>query len=282
LDRYDFAEAVRLAFWFNTPPPLWLRVNALADPTADVAAQRDAFIERLRQANVDAEPGELPEAVRVRGPARIEHLPGFDEGRFAVQDLAAMRAAHWLEPRPGETLLDLCAAPGTKTTHLAALMRNTGRITATDARSDRLERVEENCRRLGVRNVETVLIAADGADTPPGPFDAALVDVPCSNSGVLGRRPEARWRVGADDIAELVPLQRRLLATACERVRPGGRVLYSTCSIEPAENREVVDAVLAGRTNWELIRDTTHTPGRPADGGYLALLRRSPDAGEPV
>jgi 16S rRNA (cytosine967-C5)-methyltransferase len=282
LERYDFAEAMRLAFWFNTPPPLWLRANLLADPTADVVAVRSALIESFRQAGVEAEAGELPESVLVRGSARIEQLPGFAGGRFAVQDLAAMHAAHWLDPRPGETALDLCAAPGTKTTHLAERMRNIGRIVATDVRSERLARVEENCRRLGVTIVETALIAADGSDTPPGPFDAVLLDVPCSNSGVLGRRPEARWRVQADDITELAALQRRLLGTACERVRPGGRVLYSTCSIEPAENRAVVDALLTERSDFELVRETTHIPGRPADGGYLALLRRSSSPRESV
>jgi 16S rRNA (cytosine967-C5)-methyltransferase len=106
-----------------------------------------------------------------------------------------------------------------------------------------------------------------------------LLDVPCSNSGVLGRRPEARWRIQAEDIAELAALQRRLLGTACQRVRPGGRVLYSTCSIEPAENRAIVDTLLAERADFELIRETTHIPGRPADGGYLALLLRPLESG---
>jgi 16S rRNA (cytosine967-C5)-methyltransferase len=108
----------------------------------------------------------------------------------------------------------------------------------------------------------------------PSEFDAALVDVPCSNTGVLGRRPEVRWRLSPADLRELVPLQTRLLLVACERVRPGGAVVYSTCSIEPEENNGVVRAALAELPDWALEAEQAHRPGRPADGGYWARLRR--------
>jgi 16S rRNA (cytosine967-C5)-methyltransferase len=108
----------------------------------------------------------------------------------------------------------------------------------------------------------------------PEPFDAALVDVPCSNAGVLGRRPEVRWRLTPTDLRELVPLQTRLLRTACARVRPGGAVVYSTCSIEPEENAGVVRTALAAPPGWALEAEHDHRPGLPADGGYWARLRR--------
>jgi 16S rRNA (cytosine967-C5)-methyltransferase len=111
-------------------------------------------------------------------------------------------------------------------------------------------------------------------DPPPGPFDAVLVDAPCSNTGVLGRRPEARWRVKPDDFQHLVPLQTKLLIQAGERVRPGGAIVYSTCSIEPEENRQVVDNVLRALPDLGREAEEEQVPGKPADGGYWARLRR--------
>ena len=114
----------------------------------------------------------------------------------------------------------------------------------------------------------------DGADLPSGQFDAILADVPCSNTGVLGKRAEARWRVSANDIAELNEVQKQLLKTAMSRTVSGGRMVYSTCSIEPEENRAIVDAILQETPGWSLVEEVHHSPGNPADGGYQALLRR--------
>jgi 16S rRNA (cytosine967-C5)-methyltransferase len=184
-----------------------------------------------------------------------------------------------LSPRAGETILDLCAAPGAKTTHLAERMGNEGTVIATDIRAERLRRVEDNCRRLGISIVRPTLVSGSGEDLPIGPFDAVLVDVPCSNTGVLGKRPEARWRIDASEIAELSHQQRALLVMACLRLKPGGRVVYSTCSIEPEENEAIVRNVLETHPEMTLIDERHHSPGRPADGGYQALLQR---AGGPI
>lgn len=268
LPRFDASELFRLGFWFNTPPPISLRVNRLK-------TDRASMLESLEAAGVTARAGEHAQAIRLDGPARIEELPGFAEGRFTVQDESGMRAADLLAPQPGETVLDLCAAPGTKTTHLAERMENRGRIVAADIGAERLSMIEQNARRLGLTIVEPQLIRADGSDTPTGPFDAVLVDAPCSNTGVLHRRPEARWRLQPRDITELSALQRRLLTTACDCLKPGGRLVYATCSIEPEENAGVVQNVLAERSDVELLEAAELVPGRPADGGYQALLRRS-------
>lgn len=267
--RFSSAELERMGFWFNAPPRLTLRVHTLR-------TTRDKLLDALSQGGFAARAGAHPDAVRLDQTARVTDLPGFREGWFAVQDESAMEAATLLAPRPGERVLDLCAAPGGKSTHLAALMRNEGSIIAADVDPRRLARVEENCRRLGVSIVEPRVVRRDSSDLPPGPFDAVLMDVPCSNTGVLGKRPEARWRLTPADITELADLQRRLLSAALKLVAPGGRLVYSTCSIEPEENHDLLTSVLDAHSEWVLTEERAHEPGQPADGGYQALIVHRP------
>jgi 16S rRNA (cytosine967-C5)-methyltransferase len=268
LEREGWDECVRRGFWFAGPAPIWLRCNPLR-------TSREALMAALAEAGVRAEAGEQPRSVRLLDAAPIRQLPGYEQGWFAVQDESAMRVAAALNPTPGGLVLDLCAAPGGKTTHLAELMGDRGKILACDVDERRLQTVAELCRRLGITSVETCRLPPErNHEPPPGPFDAVLVDVPCSNTGVLGRRPEVRWRLRADDLRHLVPLQTKLLLLACERVVPGGAVVYSTCSIEPEENRQVVEAVLKGMPEFVLEADEVQVPGKPADGGYWGRLRR--------
>jgi 16S rRNA (cytosine967-C5)-methyltransferase len=156
-------------------------------------------------------------------------------------------------------------------------------VIATDIRPDRLSRVEENCVRLGISTVHAWLVSPGGKNAgdgvPPGPFDAVLVDVPCSNTGVLGKRPEARWRIDEAQIEELTCQQRSLLLAACQRLKPGGRAVYSTCSIEPEENEQIVRHVLEHSADLTLVCERHHVPGQPADGGYQALLQRAESSG---
>ncbi len=267
-ERDPWDECVRLGFWFAGPAPLWLRCNPLR-------TDREAFLAALAEAGIRAEPGDVPQAVRLLEHAAVRQLPGYEQGWFAVQDESAMRVAAALAPEPGSRVLDLCAAPGGKTTHLAELMGNQGRIVACDVDDERLRTVAELSARLGITIIETVRLRPGLNEEPPaGPFDAILVDVPCSNTGVLGRRPEVRWRLRPADLKHLVPLQTKLLLLVAERIRPGGAVVYSTCSIEPEENRAVVDAVLQAMPELSLESDEIQVPGKPADGGYWARLRR--------
>jgi len=268
LSRYDFDEVVRLGFWFNAAHGICLRVNALK-------TSREAMLSALSAAGLRASAGTHPQAIWLESPARIVDLPGYDEGWFSVQDESAMEAATMLSPRAGERILDLCAAPGGKTAHLAEIMQNEGHITAADIEADRLRMVETGCQRLGIRIVEPRLIRPDAGDLPRERFDAVLVDVPCSNTGVLGKRPEARWRLVSGQITELADLQRRLLSRAADHVAVNGRLVYSTCSIEPEENEFVVEAVLAENSALKLVEEAHAVPGQPADGGYLALLYRT-------
>ncbi len=270
LERYGPDECTRLGFWFNAPPPLWIRVNKLH-------TSRESYRIQLAANLIEADAGEHPQALRFPEHHSIRELPGYTEGDFAVQDHSSMLVASALGVQPGMHVLDLCAAPGGKTTHLAELMDNRGRITACDIDPKRLETVASLCQRLGVPNVDTVLLKDDGPDKsgiPEEQYDAALVDVPCSNTGVLGRRPEVRWRLKPNEFAHLIRLQTRLLVEALARVRPGSAVVYSTCSIEPDENEGVVQAVCKGMRGVTLEAEHRAVPGHPSDGGYWARLRK--------
>jgi 16S rRNA (cytosine967-C5)-methyltransferase len=268
LPRYGLEECHRLGFWFAGPAPLTLRCNPLR-------IERDALLAACNQARVAAEAGLHPQGVRVLDAVPVRDVPGYEQGWFAVQDESSMTVASVLDPRPGETVLDLCAAPGGKTTHLAELMQDRGRIVACDVDAARLQLVDSLARRLGHSIVETRRLDPDRGEEILGVFDRVLVDVPCSNTGVMGRRPEVRWRLRPEDLRHLVPLQVRLLRRAATCLRPGGVVVYSTCSIEPEENREVVRRVQAVLPALVLEAEGEAVPGRPADGGYWARLRNA-------
>jgi 16S rRNA (cytosine967-C5)-methyltransferase len=272
--RFSPSELLQMAKWFDLRQPLSLRVNPLK-------TTRDKLLTEMQEAAA-AEPttlleaGDRPESIRYEGPFRIVDLPGFADGHFTVQDETAMSAAALLAPQPGERVLDLCAAPGTKTTHLAELMKGEGSILATDVDLGRLRRIEENADRLGFSSmIQPLVIREDLSELPEGPFDAILIDVPCSNTGVLGKRPEVRSRITPEDIDELVGTQKKLLDAAASLVEPGGRIVYSTCSVEPEENSGVVTQFLQKSTDFELVETQEFIPGSPSDGGYQVLLRRS-------
>lgn len=265
--RYGHEETLRLCRWFLTPGRTCLRVNPLRSLPARV-------LEVLQAAGLAAGPGALPEALPLERTVNIVNVPGFAEGWFSVQDESAMHAAVLLDPQPGQRVLDLCAAPGGKTTHLAERMRNEGTVIAVDVDAERLALVDAACRRLGVSIVETRALDA-AAELPPGPFDGILVDVPCSNTGVLGKRPEARWRITPEGNSELAALQTKLLSAAAAQLAPGGRMVYSTCSIESEENEQVVREVLKTHQGLRLLSERSFQPGLTGDGAYQALLVRA-------
>ncbi len=182
--------------------------------------------------------------IRITGPHAVTQLPGFSEGLFSVQDLSASMAVRTLSPQPGWSILDLCSAPGSKTTQIAELSRDAASVTATDIDTVRLERVAENIARLGLKSVTIVPHAQLEQATKP--FDAILLDAPCSNTGVLSRRVEARFRVTAQAVKDIAAIQKGLLAKAAGLVKPGGRICYSTCSIQRRENQDMTREFLAG------------------------------------
>jgi 16S rRNA (cytosine967-C5)-methyltransferase len=218
--------------------------------------------------------GPRPESVDVSAlpPEQLEPL--LAEGVLTVQDPSAMLAAEALAPAPGEAVLDLCASPGTKTTQIVETMGDRGRVVACDRTQEKLQPLRQAVAARGLAGVTVCLADAAAAAAPPGGFDAALVDAPCSNTGVLARRVEVRWRLRPEDITELPRIQGELLARAAGLVRPGGRLVYSTCSLQPEENGEVVARFLKENPGWRLGRSDLILPGPDRDGAFWALLAR--------
>jgi 16S rRNA (cytosine967-C5)-methyltransferase len=218
----------------------------------------------------------------------LSSLASFRAGWFYIQDPGTLLAVCKLGPQPGETILDFCAAPGGKTTFIAQLMNNQGRIMAQDVSDERLKWIQENCQRLGVTCVETQRAAGilpaglekkDGtaSGTLAARFDRILVDAPCSNTGVMRRRVDLRWRIQPEEIERLRTAQLDLLQQAATRVKPGGVLVYSTCSLEPEENGEVVKQFLHEHADFKLEYERELLPFvNNVDGAYVAQLKRLP------
>lgn len=224
-------------------PPLTLRVNTLR-------TSRAALLADLAAARVEAGPTSVSEGgIQLSRSCSVIELPGYTEGRFYVEDEAAQLIPLLLDVQPGQRVLDACAAPGGKATHLAALMENRGEIVAVDRATTRLDRVTANCRRLGVTILTPLvgdlraLVGAGIVSHPKlsRPFDRILLDAPCSGLGVLRRHPEGKWYKTPESIAQHRQMQVELLAVTSRLLRPGGVLVYSTCSIEPEETVSVLD-----------------------------------------
>jgi len=271
LDHFGPDTTAEICKADNLPPAITLRVNRLK-------LSRDELIQRLASESVEAEAvGGDEAAVRVRTPGPLDTLQTFARGEFYIQDVTAMSVARLLDPRPGERVLDLCAAPGGKTTHCAELMDDTGRVVACDLDEKRLGLLAANVARLGLTCVEPARCDARHLPEllPAASFDRVLLDAPCSNTGVLRRRAEARWRVKENDIGPLSERQGELLDAAALMLKPGAVLVYSTCSIEPEENARAVRAFLSRHGEFALEGETALLPDAAgADGGYMARLTR--------
>jgi 16S rRNA (cytosine967-C5)-methyltransferase len=262
----------QICFAANRRPSVYIRPNRLRTTVQDLA-------EKLRQADVEFEILPDESMLRIRAPEAVTELVGFAEGLFTVQDRTASRPVFALAPKAGETILDLCAAPGTKTTQLAELTGDKARIIATDTDNIRLEKVRENTARLGISSVRIVVYEnVEEIAAEIGLFDAVLLDVPCSNAGVLARRPEARFRITPKAITELTKIQAQLLRAAAKLIKPGGRICYSTCSIQPLENNQLVADFTGQNPEFECRCEEMTLPSAEnfdCDGGYVAVVGRN-------
>ncbi len=279
VERLGLEQATAIGYARRGRPATALRRNMLL-------LSAEEFAEAVRQ--------EFGGEAIVEGP--VAYLPAsinpvraslFRAGHAYAQDTTAYEAARMVNARPGERILDLCSAPGGKAVTMALQMQDRGHVLACDVDPARLQRIRENVDRLKLESIQVLRIPdVDPTNRPlagtlrGGPFDAVLVDVPCSNTGVIARRPEARQGLCDEKLASLTKLQATLLDRAAACIRAGGRMVYSTCSLEPEENERQVAAFLDRNPDWQQITDATHWPAwgpSPADwrdGGYAALLKR--------
>ena len=261
--------------WNNKPPPTYARLNILK-ATAEALAQRwetEGVLFTPRTWDW-TEPDTVFE---LRSHPPLASLRTFQEGLFYIQDPSTLLAVRALDPKPGEAILDACAAPGGKTTYIAQLMQNRGFIMAQDIDVRRREMVRENCSRLGVRIVNLSRATTAVNQDLSEPFDRAIVDVPCSNTGVMRRRVDLRWRIEPAELKRLASTQLQLLEKVAEQVKPGGVLVYSTCSLEPEENSELVQRFVSEYPSFKLDHERALLPfDHGADGAYVARLIRQP------
>ncbi len=275
LKRFGVEETIALCKTNNESPPLVLRCNTLK-------ASPEKLRKTLEEEKISVQPSSLiPEGVRVSHLTFLPELTSFREGLFVVQDESSMLASLILNPLPGSFVIDACSGPGGKTTHLAQIMRNKGKIFAFDVHEHRLKLVRETCHRLGISILETRLL--DARVLPEelrGKADYLLADVPCSGLGVIRRRPDLRWRVQAEQLPGHHQEQLAILEGVHKCLKKGGILLYSTCSTEPEENLQAITRFLTDHPNFEPEDITSSIPfplvyredRATARDGYLQLL----------
>jgi 16S rRNA (cytosine967-C5)-methyltransferase len=269
------ATTEALCAWNNEP------ADTVVAMMPDSGVTAEMLMQRWHRAGVKAHvhPANAECLVLDHG-GRVESLEGYAEGLFVPQDPATLAAVELLEVKPGLSVLDACAAPGGKTAQIASAMRRQGKLVALEMHADRLSRLHENMRRLGLSDWVKIVQGDGGAAEPVtalGPFDRVLVDAPCSNTGVLRRRPDARWRFSEARIKTMVAQQRRLLMNLLPLLPPDGRLVYSTCSLEPEENQELVAAVCQDLKTFVVAGTRVHFPTRDGtDGAFACAICRKP------
>lgn len=273
----------------NRQAPLVLRTNQRR-------TSRESLLEILKNSGADAAFTDWsPEGIIVHGQSRVDQLPGFGEGLFQVQGESSQLIAYLLDPQPGETILDACAAPGGKVTHIAELMQDIGQVIATDVSPKGIDKINENKERLGHGSIRAVQanMACDLDEICQDGYDRILVDAPCSGLGTLRSHPEIKWNRTRSDVVRLQKLQRKLLAQMVTRLKPQGVLVYSTCTLTHAENENVVEAFLRQHREFVLEDAAHHLPGQAkgltrgkyfmtlphrhnTDGFFAARMRKVP------
>lgn len=248
LEQLGEAETTALCEWFNRPPAIDLRVNVLK-------VSRDELQQRLTDAGIAVKPlPQLPQALRLtQSVGALPALPGYAEGWWTVQDASAQLVSSLVDPQPGQVVVDACAAPGGKATHLAELMGDRGLIWACDRTPSRLRKVSQNIQRLQLHCIQTCTGDSTEITKFEGEGDRVIVDAPCSGLGTLHRHADARWRQTPESVQGLTELQSRLLNRTATWVKPGGTLVYATCTLHPAENEAVVEQFLATHPDWQIL-----------------------------
>ena len=247
IDKLGFDETEKLCQWFNQSPRIDLRINPLK-------TNREEVQKLFQSQNIPmTSMSNIPQALRLnQSTGQIQHLPGYDQGWWTVQDSSAQLVSHLLAPQPGEFIIDACAAPGGKTTHIAELMQDTGKILAIDKVKSRLKKLQQNIDRLQLNSIEIKAVDVRECDDYNQIADQVLLDAPCSGLGTLHRRADARWRQTPENIQDLSKLQSELLEKVAKWVKPGGYLVYATCTLYPLENEGVIQSFLERYSNWKI------------------------------
>ena len=274
LEQLPLSETTELLNWFNQPGKIDLRVNILKTSVEKV-------VEAFTKEGIAVSPiPHLPQALRINDSVGdITLLPGYEAGWWIIQDSSAQLVSHLLDPQPEEIIIDACAAPGGKTTHIAELMGDRGTIYACDRQIKRLKKVQNNANRLGITSIQTIaedsrhltqLINSDKFFNPGNAkliekktsafVDRVLLDVPCSGLGTLHKRPDIRWGQTPDKIRELSQLQRELLNEVAKWIKPQGILVYATCTLNPLENEKVIQSFLESHEEWSIKPPSEASP----------------------
>ncbi|MEO0456298.1 MAG: 16S rRNA (cytosine(967)-C(5))-methyltransferase [Cyanobacteria bacterium P01_A01_bin.114] len=248
-------EVEALCQWFNQSPHIDLRINCQQTSVEQVeAALQSAGIQTERLTHA-------PDALRFKAHiGNIRSLPGYGKGWWMVQDSSAQLVSYLVDPQPGETIIDACAAPGGKTTHLAELMGDEGTVIGCDRTSSRTRKIQQNLKRLQINTIATVICDSRNNTDFAKTADRVLLDVPCSGLGTLHRHADARWRQSPGSVKDLVQLQKELLAHTATWVKPGGVLVYSTCTLHPDENEGQIQYFLATHPGWMIEAPKSDSP----------------------
>lgn len=249
IKQYGENVAKKIMSGLNTIPKVSIRVNELN-------SDYDEVYEKLEEMEYEISEGAIcPEAISIKGGKSIENNPLFKEGKITVQDESAMLVAPLLDLEEGMTVVDLCSAPGGKTTHIAEILGNTVKVLAFDLHESKLGLIKENCERLGITNVTTEAGDATklNADLVAA-CDRVLIDVPCSGLGIIRKKPEIKWNKKRNDLREIIPVQREIMNNAWQYVKQGGVMIYSTCTLNKEENEENIEWFVNNHKDCEVKR----------------------------
>ena len=286
LAQFDYEQTKNICFASNRRPSVYARPNKLK-------INAEELLNILKEQNVDCELIEKYKMVKLNKPGNIAELESFKAGLFTIQDITASSVAEFLNPQPGWKVFDICAAPGTKTTQMAEIMGDKGVVIATDKDSSRLQKINENTKRLGITSIKISsfndFLKEYSQERPikdeilrfaqnDKAADAVLLDVPCSNTGVLAKRPEVRLRLNKKHVEEIAKIQLAILNQACSLITKGGKICYSTCSILNEENNEIVNEFLKHHKEFSLEKEKLSLPcvgDYDCDGGYVAIMQKN-------
>lgn len=245
--------------------------------TNTLKTTRANLLKELAKLDVKAEPlVDYPDAIRITKRANLFSTPLFRAGMFEVQDASSQKVAAFLNVQPGMHVIDACAGAGGKTLHLSSLMQSKGRIISMDTEAWKLDELKKRAKRAGAQNIETRVIDNKTISKLKNSADRVLLDVPCSGLGVIKRNPDAKWKLKPEFINNIIQTQQHILAEYSQMVKPGGYLVYATCSILPSENNQQVELFLKNNTSFELLKQEIVSPFSSGfDGFFMALLKKT-------